>query len=158
MSLAKKIIIGFAAGILVSLLLPATGTSRPTRAEADLLRAVNQARAQHGLAPLRVDLRLERAARAYSGHMLRTGTFAHGDFRARIAAYGGRGPVLGENLAWGVGSSASAQGIVQMWLNSPGHRANLLRPGFRRIGLGRRVGTFAGHGGAAVVTANFAGR
>jgi uncharacterized protein YkwD len=119
---------------------------------------VNQVRAQHGLAPLSLDVRLERAARAYTSHMLRTGTFAHGDFRRRIARYGGRGPALGENLAWGVGSTSSAQAVVQMWLASPSHRANLLRPGFRRIGIGRGVGTFRGYRGAAVVTANFAGR
>ena len=131
--------------------------ARPTRAEASLLQAMNQARAQHGLAPLRIDVRLERSARAYSSYMLSTGTFAHGDFRTRIARYGARGPAVGENLAWGVGANGTAQGVVQMWLASPSHRANLLRPGFRRIGLGRRVGTFAGYGGAAVVTANFAG-
>ena len=138
-------------------MLVAPATARPTRAEADLLLTVNQVRAQHGLAPLRVDLPLERAARAYSAHMIRTGTFAHGDYRGRIARYGARGAVLGENLAWVVGGNATAQAIVQMWLASPSHRANLLRPGFRRIGIGRRVGTFAGYGGAAVVTANFAG-
>jgi uncharacterized protein YkwD len=44
-----------------------------------------------------------------------------------------------------------------MWMESPGHRANILRPSFTRIGLGRRVGPFAGYGTAAVVTADFAG-
>lgn len=158
MSVARKVLVGFVAGIALSVALPPAAAPRPTQAESSLLRALNQVRAQHGLAPLRVDLRLERAARAYSAHMLRTGTFAHGDFRTRIVRYGGRGPVLGENLAWGVGSAASAQGIVRMWMNSPSHRANVLRPGFNRIGVGRRVGTFAGRPGAAVVTANFAGR
>ena len=40
---------------------------------------------------------------------------------------------------------------------SPGHRANLLRPGWKRIGIGSRTGTFLGYGGATVVTADFAG-
>jgi uncharacterized protein YkwD len=158
MSLANKVIVVFALGICVSLAVPVAGSPAPTQAEASILRTINQVRAQHGLAPLRVDVRLERAARAYSAHMMRTGTFAHGNFGARIRSYGARGPVVGENLAWGVGGAASSQAVVQMWMNSPPHRANLLRPGFRRIGVGRRVGTFAGHGGAAVVTANFAGR
>ena len=42
-------------------------------------------------------------------------------------------------------------------MSSPGHRANLLRPGFRRIGIGALVGRFSGYSGATVVTADFAG-
>ena len=122
-----------------------------------MIRAVNEVRSRHGLRPLAVDLRLERAARAHSTAMVRSGSFAHGNVGRRLAAVGVRGRVYGENLAWGVGSSASAANVIRMWLNSPSHRANLLRPGFRRIGLGRRVGTFAGYRGAAVVTANFTG-
>lgn len=135
-----------------------TGGARPTAPEAEILRVVNQVRAQNGLAPLRLDLRLEAAARGKSRSMIRSGVFAHGDVGRRLAASGARGPVFGENLAWALGSGASASGIVRMWLNSPTHRANLLRPGFRRIGVGRVVGPFQGYQGAAVVTANFAGR
>jgi uncharacterized protein YkwD len=90
--------------------------------------------------------------------VVRTGTFAHGSFQRRLAGFGVRGPKVGENLGWGIGWRKTAQGIVAGWLASPSHRANLLRPGFRRVGVGRVVGTFAGHGGAAVVTADFAGR
>jgi uncharacterized protein YkwD len=122
-----------------------------------VIRAVNEVRAQHGLRTLAVDLRLERAARRHSHAMVRSGSFSHGDVRRRLSAVGARGRIYGENLAWGVGSSAHAAAVVQLWLKSPAHRANLLRPGFRRIGLGRRVGTFAGYSGATVVTANFAG-
>lgn len=125
--------------------------------EATLLSAVNDVRAAHRLQPLSVDFALIRAARAYSATMLRTGVFTHGALGSRLDSYGARGPVFGENLAWGVGSRASARAIVQSWLASPGHRANLLRPGFRRIGLGARVGSFLGYGGATVVTADFAG-
>lgn len=144
--------------LLCVLALAAPAQARPTPAEAGLLVTMNQARAQHGVGPLRIDLRLERAARAKSRSMLRTGTFAHGDFQRRLTSYRVRGPYYGENLAWGVGSNATAPGIVQMWLASPSHRANLLRPSFQRVGLGLVVGTFAGYSGAAVVTANFAGR
>jgi len=138
--------------------LASAAQASPTAAESSLLRAMNQARAQHGLAPLRIDVRLEAAARAKSRSMLRTGTFAHGDFQRRLTSFGVRGPYYGENLAWGVGSSATASGVVQLWLASPSHRANLLRPSFQRVGLGRLAGTFGGYSGAAVVTANFAGR
>jgi uncharacterized protein YkwD len=132
--------------------------AQPTPAEASLLQAMNQARAQSGVGPLRIDFRLEAAARAKSRLMLRTGTFAHGNFTRRLSSYRARGPYFGENLAWGVGSSGSAAGIVQMWLASPSHRANLLRQSFQRVGLGVLVGTFHGYGGATVATANFAGR
>jgi uncharacterized protein YkwD len=144
--------------LLCVLVLAAPAQASPTPAEASLLVKMNQVRVQHGVRPLRIDLRLERAARAKSRSMLRTGTFAHGDFQRRLSSYRVRGPYYGENLAWGVGANATASGIVQMWLASPSHRANLLRPSFQRVGLGLVVGTFGGYGGAAVVTANFAGR
>jgi uncharacterized protein YkwD len=45
-----------------------------------------------------------------------------------------------------------------MWLASPPHRANLLRPGFRTVGVGVARGTFQGYAGALLVTTDFAGR
>ena len=128
-----------------------------TQSERALLGAVNGVRASHGLRPLRVDTALVRAARSYSARLIRTGTFTHGAMGARLAEHGARGPVFGENLAWGVGSRATAGAIVRGWMASPGHRANLLRPGWNRIGLGALRGTFQGHRGATVVTADFAG-
>jgi uncharacterized protein YkwD len=104
-----------------------------------------------------VDGALLRAARAYSATMLRTGRFAHGAMGTRLARYGVRGPRYGENLAWASGSRAAARRIVSSWMASPSHRANLLRPGWRRIGIGALKGTFQGHAGATVVTADFAG-
>ena len=65
--------------------------------------------------------------------------------------------VTGENLAWGTGPLRTASAIVAAWLASPEHRANLLRPAFSRVGIGDLVGAFQGHGGAHVVTADFAG-
>jgi uncharacterized protein YkwD len=119
---------------------------------------MNAARAQHGLRPLRVDGALVVAARRHTTDMLRRNYFSHGNFSARIRTFHARGPVFGENLAWGTGSYATAQSIVAQWLASPPHRANLLRAGFSRVGIGAGVGTFAGAGGATVVTAEFAGR
>jgi uncharacterized protein YkwD len=135
----------------------APAPARPAGAEAELVRAINQARAQHGLVPLRVDPALERAARAHSRRLLRTGSFGHGNFVRRLTSFGARGRAIGENLAWGVGAQADPAAVVQTWLASASHRANLLRPGFARIGIGRAVGTFRGYAGAAVITADFAG-
>ena len=154
---AKNISVVFSM-VLCGLALASPALASPTPAEAELLRVMNQARAQHGVAPLRIDLRLEAAARAKSRSMLRTGTFAHGNFQRRLSSFRARGPYFGENLAWGVGVHGSAAGVVQMWLASPSHRANLLRRKFQRVGLGVVVGTFRGHAGTSVVTANFAGR
>jgi uncharacterized protein YkwD len=47
--------------------------------------------------------------------------------------------------------------VLAAWLGSASHRDNLLRPGFRRIGIGRVVGTYRGYPGAAVIIADFAG-
>jgi uncharacterized protein YkwD len=128
-----------------------------TRAESRLAVMINQVRAAHGLGPLRVDAGLERAARAHSYDMLRRGYFAHGAFAARLRGYGVRSNPLGENLAWGTGRYARSRPILDAWLRSPGHRANLLQARFHRVGLGMPVGSFAGHRYARVVTADFAG-
>jgi uncharacterized protein YkwD len=117
---------------------------------------MNTVRTSRGLAPLRLDVRLLRAARGHSADMMHRQYFAHGAVAARALAQRARGPVYGEDLAWGTG--VTAQSVVKNWLASPRHRAVLLRPGFRRIGIGIAFGTFVGHGGAAVVTADFAGR
>lgn len=122
--------------------------------QGSFLQAVNAARAAHGLEPLRLDAGLGRAARSHTLEMLRDDSFGHGDFVARMSAFGLHG-MLGENLAWGSGPYSRAQTIVQMWLASPGHRENLLRSGFHRIGLGIATGSFQGEAGATVVTADF---
>lgn len=143
--------------LMLLLVAPAEAASLTQREQA-LVRAVNQVRKAHRIRPLRVDFRLVRAARAHTSTLFRLDVLTHGSFGARLASSGARGPLFGENLAFGTGSLASANAVVRAWLASPGHRANLLRPGFRRIGLGARAGSFAGHHSAVVVTADFAGR
>jgi uncharacterized protein YkwD len=155
MLIKSKILLVFLA--VFALLWPAAGAQARTLSgsEASLLRTMNAVRASRGLAPLRVDIRLVRAARGHSADMMRRQYFAHGSVTRRALAAGARGPLFGETLAWGKG--VTAQWVVNQWLASPSHRAVLLRPGFRRVGIGFAFGTFAGHGSAAVVTANYAG-
>jgi uncharacterized protein YkwD len=143
--------------LVASALVPAAHAATLSQNEQTLLGAVNEVRAAHNLRPLRIDATLVRAARDYSGTLIRRDIFTHGSLGPRLARYGVRGPTYGENLAWGMGEGATARGIVRGWMASPGHRANLLRPGWTRIGIGARIGTFQGHGGATVVTADFAG-
>jgi uncharacterized protein YkwD len=66
---------------------------------------------------------------------------------------------LGENIAWGEGSFASSQSIVTAWMESSGHRANILRRRYEHIGIGLAVGTPEGGGADAVtVTTDFGAR
>jgi uncharacterized protein YkwD len=137
---------------------PASGAGTAhSQVEQSLIAAVNNVRAEHNLRPLRVDPALVLAARAYSTVLLRTNVFEHGAFAERMARFGGQGPVFGENLAWGAGNRASVRSFVEAWMNSPGHRANLLRPGWNRIGIAAISGRFLGYADATVVTADFAG-
>jgi len=129
----------------------------PTRSELSLLRAMNEARSAHGLVPLQLDSRLQRSARGHSRAMLRTQTFSHGAYTARIRGVGIRAPRVGENIAWGSGSYSRARAIVRVWLASPPHRANLLRRGYWSVGIGAVRGRFEGHT-ALMVTTDFAGR
>jgi uncharacterized protein YkwD len=125
--------------------------------ESRFLKAVNAVRRQYGRRPLRVDANLVRAARWQSNDMAARGYFAHGAFAQRMANFRVRGPRVGENLAWGQGRYAAPGHVVQLWLASPEHRANLLRAGFRRVGIGTAVGSYSGVSGAKMITADFAG-
>ncbi len=132
-------------------------SATPTAAELSLLKVMNEVRASHGLAPLRLDPRLQRSARAHSRVMLRTQSFSHGSFISRIRGTGVKTPHVGENIAWGSGSYARARAIVNVWLASPIHRANLLRTGYWIVGVGALRGRFSGRS-ALMVTTDFAGR
>jgi uncharacterized protein YkwD len=156
MTTKRQIFIVFLA--VFALLIPATAAQARglTGSEASLLTVMNAVRTSHGLPALRVDYHLVRAARGHSADMMQRQYFAHGSVAGRVVAAGARGPLFGEDLAWTTGITANW--VVEHWLASPSHRAVLLRPGFRRVGIGYAFGTFIGHGGAGVVTADFAGR
>jgi uncharacterized protein YkwD len=131
------------------------------RAERALLRAINQTRHAHGLASLGPNRRLQRAADAHCKDMLRANFFAHNSsngtsMAARVRHYR-PSHRLGETLAYlpTGGLNQAARRVVDMWMASPPHRAELLSSGFRRIGIARRVGTL-GAVRAAVYTADFA--
>jgi uncharacterized protein YkwD len=111
--------------------------------ERDVLVDVNQLRASHHLAPLRLSAGLAAAARQHSQQMAVDGYFAHQSFDGssfwkRIQRYYAQGRFgywsVGENLLWS-SPDVDASGALQMWMNSPEHRANLLAPRWREIGL-----------------------
>lgn len=89
--------------------------------------------------------------------MARSGAFIHGNWYQRLRSYGVRSRMVGENIAWGVGSDGTASALVAAWLASPPHRATLLTRGFRRVGVGVAVGTMDGYSGARIATADFGG-
>jgi uncharacterized protein YkwD len=142
---------------------PAPGNLRLVRAAVLCLH--NRERRAHGLSPLRENTRLRRAAKGHSGDMVAQGYFAHDSLSGagmadRILGTGyarGQGWSLGENIAWGTGSLATAAEIQRAWMNSPGHRDNILRREFREIGIGIAVGAPVDAGGldGATYTADF---
>ena len=108
-----------------------------------VLAQINALRRSHGVAPLRLNVRLRAAADSHSGAMVQRGFFSHTSadgtpFSARIARYYPRGRsgyrAMGENLLWS-SPDVDAARALRMWLNSPPHRANLLRASWREIGL-----------------------
>jgi uncharacterized protein YkwD len=101
---------------------------------------LNQQRRAHGLPPLRDNSRLDLASQRHANDMSVHKYFAHGDFVGRIKASrylgGARGWTIGENIAWGSWDYATPAAIVDGWMHSPGHRANILNRQFKEIGLG----------------------
>jgi uncharacterized protein YkwD len=142
--------------IALSTVSAASATVFSRTSEGRILSAMNRVRASYGLRPLRFAAKLHAAARSHSADMIRRGYFGHGAFARRLNGFGVNAPLVGENLAWGSGPYGAAGTIVHEWLVSPEHRANLLRPGFRLVGVGSAIGPFAGQR-AVVVTADFAG-
>jgi uncharacterized protein YkwD len=109
---------------------------------------VNLERASRGIPKLRADRRLGRAARGYARLMARRDFFAHvspagSTLGSRVRRARFRGSV-GEVLAWGQRGGGTPRALVNGWLRSPGHRAILLSPRFRRIGVGSSMGAPVG--------------
>src|SRR5690606_18846499 len=110
---------------------------------AAVVELTNDARRRAGCGELVVDDRLVAAAQAHSDDMAAQGYFSHTSldgrsFADRIRAAGYPSPG-GENIARGQRSAAE---VVAAWMDSPGHRANILNCSFRAIGVGLHEGTW----------------
>ncbi len=106
-------------------------------AEEMMLQLVNQARQENGLPALEMDEPLREVARAHSLDMFPRGYFAHNTPEGlspfdRMQQAGIRYLAAGENLALARTVQLAFRGLM----NSPGHRANILNPSFRRVGMG----------------------
>lgn len=106
---------------------------------------LNAERDKQGQPSLRLNSRLAKAALGHAKDMARKNYFAHdspsgANFVDRIKRTGyltGVGTwTVGENIAWATGEQASPRAIVQAWMRSAGHRANILSGAFREIGIG----------------------
>ena len=113
------------------------------------LCTINSVRARHRLPRLRLNAKLSRAARRHSRDMVRRRYFAHdsvsgASFVDRIRRSGylrsARSWSVAENLAWGSGNRGTPERIMRAWMNSPGHKGNILTRRYRQIGIGIAVG------------------
>jgi uncharacterized protein YkwD len=135
--------------------------------EAGVLQDLNQTRAEHGLGPLKLSMRLTTAANAHSLDMTSNGYFDHSShdgtpFWKRVdQTYGSSGYrywSVGENILWSSPSLTPGRAVA-LWMASPGHRANILSTEWREIGIAAvHVGSARGvyHGlPVTVITTDF---
>ena len=117
---------------------------------------VNRERGQRGLKGLDRDRRLQRAAQNHTEVMRKTQCLAHqcpgeATLAARLWSVnyllsGLSRWLFSENVAWGPGAISTPKSIVRAWMNSSGHRAQILNPLFRDLGVGFLRGRLDGSG------------
>lgn len=112
--------------------------SSVTAYENEVIRLVNDIRSQKGLGTLTADWELSRVARYKSQDMVDNRYFSHtsptyGTPFQMIKAFGLSYRSAGENIAYGY---ATPQAVVNAWMNSSGHRANILNASYTKIGVG----------------------
>jgi uncharacterized protein YkwD len=143
------------------------GADRPVEAlgadaaKGATLCLLNRERRARGRGALRADAKLAAAALAHSADMVANRYFGHqsrdgAGFGTRIKASGWtrdrRSYTMGENIAFGSGADATPRAIVDAWMHSAGHRANILFRRFRSVGIGIAAGTPDGDAGATYST------
>ncbi len=113
--------------------------------ELEVLRLLNERRVANGLPPLAEHSALTQAARRHANDMAASGNFSHTgtdgsspEQRVRAAAY--PGAYAGEILAFSSGYPNKAEIAVQLWMNSPPHRAIVLSPDATEFGAGYATG------------------
>jgi uncharacterized protein YkwD len=125
---------------------------------------LNDERAAAGLRPLTIAPDLTTPSAAYSARMVAENFFAHESpdgttLTSRLTAAGYIAPdgdwTVGENIAWGQGNLATARNIMVAWMNSPGHRHNILTGEFTEVGVGIVPGTPGDTSWGATYTTDF---
>lgn len=110
--------------------------------ENQVIQLTNQERAKYGLKPLKANWELSRIARYKSADMRDKNYFSYdsptyGSPFTMIKSFGLAYRSAGENIAAG---QTTPQQVVQAWMNSPGHRANILNSSYTEIGVGYAAG------------------
>jgi uncharacterized protein YkwD len=132
-----------------------------------VLCLMNRMRVHYGLDELTFNLDLRTSASAHSVSMVTHDYFAHegpgGTVDGRISRAGylvsAHAFTIGENIAAGGGRQGSPEAIVEDWMHSPPHRANILDPSYRDAGVGVARGyPFGAGSGAATYTVDFGAR
>lgn len=133
-----------------------------------VLCLVNAERVDKGLGALTQNGQLDRAAQGMADEMVAKQFFSHTtpdgrNLADRIEPTGyipnGDDWVVGENLGWGSGGLSTPRAIVNGWMDSPGHRANILDGSYKDIGLGTKMGSpQASVSGGTVYVHNFGAR
>jgi uncharacterized protein YkwD len=111
---------------------PAPATADIGMFAAAVLVIVNDERAKVGAAPLSIDSCAQTAADAWSNHMASTGVLVHNSLMPLLSCSDSVQRAA-ENIAYG---GQSPERLMSMWMNSPGHRANILNPRLTGIGIG----------------------
>jgi uncharacterized YkwD family protein/spore coat assembly protein SafA len=106
--------------------------------ESEVVRLVNIERSKQGLQPLKENWELSRVARYKSADMASKNYFAHesptyGSPFRMMESFGIKYSSAGENIAYG---QKTPQQVMTAWMNSPGHRSNIMSPSFSQIGVG----------------------
>ena len=125
-----------------------------------MLCLVNDVRRNRGLDPLAAPRSLVRAAARKSLDIIRCDEFSHEACGRELTYWPerfGYGGCLGENIAYGVGRSATPRAIFRLWMYSSGHRRNILGD-YSDIGIGLQIGELEGTSGAYVWTQQFGAR
>lgn len=118
------------------IILPDTNASEDTSFAQQILTLVNKERAKAGLKEVILDETLEKAAAVRAGEIERSFSHTRPDgssFSNVLKDMGVTYKGAGENIAWG---QKSPQEVMEGWMNSPGHRANILNPQFTKLGVG----------------------
>jgi uncharacterized protein YkwD len=153
---------GVAGGVACSSTSANPGPSNLGALNGAILCLLNAERAAKGLPALHSNGALAKAAKAWAGRMVAGRFFAHESgastplSRIKRTGYVHGSWSIGENIAWGSGVLATPRSIVNGWMHSPGHRANILHGSFRDIGIGIRLGAPGqGLSGGAVYVTDF---
>ena len=105
-----------------------------------MFKKINRIRSAYGIAKMRPSYSLFISAKLYASRMMRSDYFGH---QARIPVASGWS-AAGETLAWHRGWRLKPGRTVRMWLRSPTHRAVLLSSQYRKVGVGKARGYYAG--------------